>query len=318
MNTEFTSALSSHIDAYIKLKHTMGVAFRDGERYLHSLDDYCARTGMRQLTKEVVEGWICEWERDVKPKHRNWISYIKGFGLYLQANIDSAAYVIPDGFGKRPTRATPYLFANEEIEAFFEAAAVFKNRSVWHWQAKAFFGLMAACGLRTCEARKLEVSDVDLSSGKIDIRWSKGPRSRRLFINDDVARMLDICDKKNRLHFTSRKTFFVTGRGNPANPVVVGETFRRIWNSAGLPWSKESRHPRPYDLRHRFAYANIERWAAEGKDVMAMMPYLMRYMGHASLESTYYYLHVSPDFMSKYTTQVATTDCVLPEVDFDD
>jgi integrase len=94
--------------------------------------------------------------------------------------------------------------------------------------------------------------------------------------------------------------------------------FKRIWNNAGLTWQDCAKNPRPYDFRHRFAYANIERWATEGKDVMAMMPYLMRYMGHSSIESTCYYLHISPNFMNKYAKQVTDSGRVLPEVGFDD
>jgi hypothetical protein len=48
-----------------------------------------------------------------------------------------------------------------------------------------------------------------------------------------------------------------------------------------------------------------------------MLPYLARYMGHASIESSYYYIHTSPDFMGDYAQ--ITTDmsrALLPEVGF--
>ena len=32
-----------------------------------------------------------------------------------------------------------------------------------------------------------------------------------------------------------------------------------------------------------------------------MLPYLARYMGHATFDSTYYYIHTSPDFMDAYS-----------------
>ena len=83
-----------------------------------------------------------------------------------------------------------------------------------------------------------------------------------------------------------------------------------------MPFS-QGRRPTPYAFRHRFAYANLERWAAEGRDVDAMLPYLSRFMGHATFSSTYYYVHVSPDFMSGYADAVAVLDGVLPEVGFD-
>jgi integrase len=76
--------------------------------------------------------------------------------------------------------------------------------------------------------------------------------------------------------------------------------------------------PRPYDFRHHFAYANVERWMAQGKDVTAMLPYLARYMGHATVDSSYYYIHTSPDFMDSYA-DIADNKAlsVLPEVGFE-
>jgi integrase len=318
MRAAFSSGLGAHIADFINFKHTVGVAFRGGEGYLRSFDDYCARNGIDALTKSAVEGWVCEWEGKASAQHRNWVSALRGLGRYLCAGVDADAYVIPTGFGKKPLRPMPYLFSDAEVERFFEAAAVFKCKSPWRWEAKAFFGLMAACGLRTCEARRLKRDDVDLASGTLDVKWSKGPRSRRLYIDDEVSRMLDACDRQNGLTFPGRASFFVTGMGNQIPGSVPGSVFGQIWDSAGLDRPVGGRQPRPYDLRHRFAYANIERWTAEGKDVMAMLPYLMRFMGHNSLGSTLYYLHISPDFMAGYADKVTGAGRVIPEVGFDD
>lgn len=115
----------------------------------------------------------------------------------------------------------------------------------------------------------------------------------------------------------SRAAFFATSTGHPLTNAEVGKTFHRIWDAAGLPGSKGGKRPRPYDFRHHFAYANIERWGREGRDVMAMMPYLARYMGHATFDSTYYYVHTSPDFMAGFSDEVASIDSLLPEVGFD-
>ena len=69
--------------------------------------------------------------------------------------------------------------------------------------------------------------------------------------------------------------------------------------------------------RHHFAYANIERWIRQGTDVAAMLPYLARYMGHVSIESTYYYIHTSPDFMDAYADITGKSQSLLPEVGFE-
>lgn len=93
--------------------------------------------------------------------------------------------------------------------------------------------------------------------------------------------------------------------------------FSRIWDQAGLPRPAHGIRPRPYDFRHHFAYANIEGWMAQGKDVTAMLPYLSRYMGHATFESTFYYVHTSPDFMHAYADITNTGTSPLPEVGFE-
>lgn len=73
--------------------------------------------------------------------------------------------------------------------------------------------------------------------------------------------------------------------------------------------------PRPYDFRHHFACANIARWAKERKDVISMLPYLMRYMGHSSLEKTYYYVHLIPDYFADYAAATENLESLLPEVE---
>jgi integrase len=92
--------------------------------------------------------------------------------------------------------------------------------------------------------------------------------------------------------------------------------FGRIWDQAALPRPVAGQQPRPYDFRHHFAYANIQRWMMQGNDVAAMLPYLSRYMGHATFDSTYYYVHTSPDFMDAYAQITRKSQELLPEVGF--
>jgi integrase len=110
--------------------------------------------------------------------------------------------------------------------------------------------------------------------------------------------------------------FFVSGAGNQVTPAAAGTVFARIWDQAGLARPAGGRPPRPYDFRHHFAYATIERWMRQGKDVSAMLPYLSRYMGHATFDSTYYYIHTSPDFMDAYAQITRQSQSVLPEAGF--
>jgi integrase/recombinase XerD len=67
-------------------------------------------------------------------------------------------------------------------------------------------------------------------------------------------------------------------------------------------------------LRHHFAFANINRWVENGINVNSMLPYLMNYMGHSSIESTFYYIHLIPEFFGVYSEKIKALEKMIPEV----
>ncbi len=173
--------------------------------------------------------------------------------------------------------------------------------------------------LRTGETRLLRPEHVHLRDRNLEVMSSKGNRSRRLPLTVEVTEVLTGCDRVSRVRFgSSRGTFFVSSTGNEVTVATVCQIFQRIWDQADLPRPTGGQQPRPYDLRHHFAYANVERWMTQGKDVMAMLPFLARYMGHGSIESTFYYINTSPEFLHTYEHLTAVSQSLLPEVGFDE
>ena len=312
----FVSAFSTELDEYLVFKENMGFYGKSRIWYLKQFDTYCAEHDHTVFDRSAVEGWVTT-QLERSGRYRSWMSYIRDFGRWLQTSGNTEAYVLSDQWKAGRVTPQPYLLTSHEIEAFFAAAKRPNIASPWSWQAAAFFTLMHSCGLRTGEVRGLLVNKIDLDDGYIDVMWSKGRRSRRLPITDDVVDTLTTCHQRTRARFASRQHFFVSATGNPVTPAAVGVTFNRIWDQAGLPRTTGGRRPRPYDFRHHFAYANIERWMRQGKDVTAMLPYLTRYMGHATFESTFYYVHTSPDFMDAYAGITSTSESLLPQVGFE-
>lgn len=51
---------------------------------------------------------------------------------------------------------------------------------------------------------------------------------------------------------------------------------------------------------------------------MAKLLYLMTFMGHSNIESTYYYIHLIPDFFSKYNDLSLLSNELIPEVEEDE
>lgn len=317
MNTRsFTSMFAAQLEEYLAFKEKMGFYGSSRIWYLHKFDAYCAEHDRRVFDRETVEGWVSD-QLTRSGRYRSWMSYIRDFGRWLQAHGHTNAYVL-SGHWKAPfVPAHPYLLARGEIEMFFAAAARLDAHSPWRWQAVAFFTLMHSCGIRTGEARVLLSKHVDLRHGHIDVVSSKGDRSRRLPLTGEVVDVLTACDQASRQRFASRRTFFVSAAGGQVTASTAGKVFNHIWDQARLPRPTGGIPPRPYDFRHHFAYANIERWMTQGKDVTALLPYLSRYMGHATVESTYYYVHTSPDFMDAYAHITGENGSILPEVGFE-
>jgi integrase len=313
----FTSVFAPQLNQFLAFKEHMGFSGASRIWYLKQFDAYCTRNDRTTFDRDTVEGWVTEQLASSR-RYRSWMSYIRDVGRWLQAHGNSDAYVLSDQWKAAFVPAHPYLLSTNEVERFFTAAARIKAESPWRWQAVAFFTLMHSCGLRTGETRLLRTDRVDLDEGHIDVVWSKGNRGRRLPLTGDVIEVLTACDRATREQFgQTRRTFFVSAAGNQVTAATVGKIFARICDQAGLPRAVGGQRPRPYDLRHHFAYANIERWMRHGLDATAMLPYLARYMGHATIESTYYYVHTSPDFMQTYADITDRTQSVLPEVGFE-
>lgn len=311
----FTSTFAPQLEEYLAFKQKMGFYGSSRIWYLRKFDAYCTEHGRRVFDRDTVEGWVTE-QLAGSGEYRSWMSYIRDFGRWLQVRGNTNAYVLSDHWRAPFVPAHPYLLARGEVEMFFAAAARFDAQSPWRWQAVAFFTLMHSCGIRTGEARVLLSEHVDLRHGHIDVVSSKGNRSRRLPLTGEVVEVLTGCDQASRQRFASRRTFFVSAAAGQVTASTVGKVFNRLWDRAGLTRPTGGTPPRPYDFRHHFAYANIERWMALGKDVTALLPYLSRYMGHATLESTYYYVHTSPDFMDAYAHITGKSGSILPEVGF--
>jgi integrase len=312
-------ALGAQIDDYIAFKHACGKAFTGGEHYLRRFAAHCEREGFESLTRRSAEAFVEHVGAGKERPGLGWVSYLRGLGRWARANGDPEAWVAPARFAPAGPRPEVYLLAGTEVAAFFGAAAAFDAPDPWRWQAKAFFALMASCGLRTGEARGLRRSDVDPAARTVLVRDSKGPRGRLLPVTGEVAAVLAACDEANERFRPGREAFFTGVKAARVSATVAAQMFRRVWGQAGLPWPDRPPFPRPYALRHRFACANVERWAAGGADPEAALPYLARYMGHASPASTLYYLHVTPDFLRARAEAAGASKAaaLLPGVGFD-
>lgn len=317
MSAAPATALDTRIAAYVAFKRTLGWRYAEGERCLWRFAAYCVKEGLDGPGRAACEGFVDRVDAAFPEARRHAMSYLRGFARWARVHGDPDAHVLPGGWSARCVRPDVYLLAADEVAAFLGGAQHFDYAPPWPWQAKALFGLMHSCGLRPCEARRLGRGDVDCCARTVLVRDSKGPRSRLLPVSGEIAKMLADCDEANSRRWPARETFFAVRAGRRVRAGTLCDVFRLVWASAGLPRPLAPPYPVPYSLRHHFACANLEGWARSGQDPAVMLPYLSRYMGHASVESTLYYLHVSPGLVADYESLAGETARLLPEVGFD-
>lgn len=300
MKYHFTSCFSKDIISYVKLRCSLGNQEDTYARRLYSFDCFCQEKYPHEnkLTKEIAETWctLLPTEKVRTLKIRTGI--LRGFAKYL-ISIGKDAYIIPDGFIGASEPFLPYLYTDEEMKNFFEAADALPPHPLSPYReyiVPVIFRMLYCCGLRPQEVRHLRRSDVVFSERSLWIVDSKRNKDRVVVMHSDLS---EICIKYDELidvYLPGRTFFFETVRGNKITTSWLQKQFHKCLQRANISYDISHR-PRVSDWRHNFATRKIIQWMDEGKDVMKLMPYLSTYMGHSSIEHTSYYIHLIPSYL---------------------
>jgi integrase len=316
--SKFISNLANSLLDFLSFKNALGIEYKTGQVYLRQLDVFNYEHGnYSSLTKKIAEEWANQHANKSTTRDRSWISPIREYGRFLRSAGDNDAYILDERYTIQRYHAEVYLMRDEEIQSFFKEcdSFVLKHKALGRpYVFPAFYRFLYCCGTRCSEARNLKCENMHLNKGYVDILQSKAHRDRRLYLSDELILYLMSYNKAIETCFPKREYFFPGGYGGKCSSSAVSANFRNIWVSAGLKRDGKVK-PRAYDFRHHFACSNIMRWSTEEKNVHAMLPYLMKYMGHSSLESTYYYIHLIPDYFPQYSVLAATMEELIPEVE---
>lgn len=312
-------SLQELIDCFVSYKRNNGYQYQTGAYYLNRYARTVLETapGTMIPDKGSVEGFL-EKMQDTPGSLYNAAAVLREFSRYLIARGYIGAYLIPSGRIRLPTPVQPYFFTEKEITAFFMECDRMKDDPHLkgrHFVFPAMFRLLYCCGLRCKEARTLNCKDVHLEQGYLDVIQSKGPKSRRIYISREFAGYPSDYNRRISRLFPGRVTFFPNRKDQPYSAGCLERNFLRFWYAAFPEKKKSGVSTRVYDLRHHFVYANMNRWLREGKDVNAMLPYLMRYMGHSDVKNTLYYFHLVPDIYRGILDRSGHSEELIPEVD---
>jgi integrase len=309
-------------DDYVRYKRSNGYIYNGGEYHLKKYVYFSKRESPEEAipSRKTVSTFM-DVHAGTAEYLYNLVAVLREFSRYLITMGYENAYVIPAKKVSLPTPVQPYLFTQAEINAFFIVCDSVQNDPHFkgrHLVLPAMYRLLYCCGLRCKEFRILMCTNVCLKRNYIDVIQSKGPKSRRMFISEELSEHLKVYDRNIQILFPLRTTFFPNRYDKPYGAQMVEKNFLRFWYMAFPEKEGSGISIRPYDFRHHFAYANMNHWLREGKDVNAMLPYLMKYMGHSDIENTLYYFHLVPDIYGTIVRKSLPFEEFIPEVDQND
>ncbi|MCR6547025.1 tyrosine-type recombinase/integrase [Dehalobacterium formicoaceticum] len=200
----------------------------------------------------------------------------------------------PDIPRKEPRAYIPHAFTKEELQNFFtacdsiSAAPPTEEQLSRRITVPVFFRLLYSSGIRTNEARALMREDVDLDSGVVNIRYSKGHVQHYVVLHHSMLLLMRQYDGAIDKMYPDRVYFFPARKRNGGfhRASWVQRNFKKMWRQHNCG------NVVPYALR----------------------PYLMRHMGHKLPESFQYYFHLSPPIRKEVSQIKKSLDWMIPDV----
>lgn len=299
------SPLTDTVADYLAIRRALGHKLVAHERMLAEFAAFAESRGERSVTIDGAVAWAATASNAGLLARR--LSMVRGFATYLAA-FDPATQIPPEHLvATGVVRRTPYIFNDDEVTTLMDAAGEL-SPPLFAVTFATLIGLMAATGIRTAEAVKLDRTDLDCDAGLLSIRYSKYGKSRRIPLHPTVVEAL-------RDYLTRRDTLFpcpvdnallVTANGARLTGRDTSPTFRRLLAEAGITVPPGRRAPRLHDLRHRFAVTTLIGWHIAEVDVMTRLPLLSLYLGHVNPAHTYWYLSAVPELMGVLAQRLET------------
>ena len=134
------------------------------------------------------------------------------------------------------------------------------------------------------------------------IRTTKFHKSRVVPLATSSCEALKryVVERAERGHATTPAApLFVSANGGPLPYSTARQAFRRITQMAGVRGPPDARSPRLHDLRHTAAVRRLYLWYSEGKDVQALLPVLVTYLGHSAIYCTEVYLTATSELLAQ-------------------
>ncbi len=286
--------LMTAVDTYVAVRRATGFDLKACEGYLRNFAHFATTRGETYVITSTAIAWATRASSEAQRHNR--LQTVVRFARFMHA--EDARHEIPPAtvFCGRRQRPTPYIFSAEELQRLVtHAQQLGPVGSLRPHTYSTLFGLLAATGMRPTEARALHLSDITPEG--LTIRESKCKKSRLLPLHDTTWMAVRSYVERRRRVAGHNPHLFVSCRGSRLSHTVVAETFHAVVQAAGVAREPSRSRPRLMDLRHTFAVRGLQTCPNAREHVGRQVLALMTYLGHAKVESTYWYLESTPELL---------------------
>jgi len=257
-------------------------------RCVRKFGDYHEGRSLEQLGADDVESYLVHLmrERVLSQRTRN----VYASALRFVYGIVLRRPEVAGSIGRaRTVKPLPTVLSHDEVARLLEAFDSRVHRTI----ALLCYG----AGLRVSEACELRAEQVHSDRGVLRIEDSKGGKSREVTLS---ARLLEELRSYWRMRRPPGSHFFP---GQAGRPHITHKAFQRMIGPAakraGIP-----KHVTAHTLRHSYATHLME----AGVDLRTVQVLL----GHASIQTTAVYVHVSQQRLAKVASPLDTLEPQTP------
>jgi integrase/recombinase XerD len=287
------------LDDYLALRRAAGFKLKGAECRLRRFVRFAEERGDTHVRVDTAVAWAGTG----RSPHERYVRLqeLAIFARHLRAEDARHEVPPPQVFAFKRHKRLPHIYSDEDIRKLMAAAGKRHRRpgdSISDTY-RTLLGLIAATGIRVGEAINLCMRDI--SELALFIRETKFRKSRMIPLHETVAAQIATYADQWRVTASPEDPFFVSIFGRRLCRAQVNKVFRQLTDELGLTLPAEEGRclgPRIHDLRHTFAVRALESCPEGRSEINKHMVALSTYLGHASTESTYWYLHVTPQLMT--------------------
>jgi integrase len=304
----FSSPLADALARFLAFKRAAGCRYDEEARALRVLDHFLTTTLNPDdpvITLDVVRGYVARRGEESETTRAHRLSLIRQVCRFLALEQPRTAVPAPRFLGIHRRVFVARVMSQEEGLRFLAACEHLATRS-WSPIRDIVLGtalvLLFFTGLRTGEALRLTIADVDLAGALLRVRETKFGKSRLVPVAADLAARLARCRTTIERHLGSRlpdAPFFATVSGRPYSHTALSVAFHQVLARAHIPRHSTGRALRLHDLRHGFAVLRLLVWYQQEADLGNRLPALATYLGHVGLASSQRYLQLTADMVGE-------------------